>query len=307
MNFKDFAKKKRRFVPGHRSCAGCPMPVIVRTVLAGTDKPVVVSNATGCLEVTSTIYPFSSWNVPWIHSAFENAASTIAGVETAYRALRKRGKIKGEIKFLTFGGDGGTYDIGLQALSGAMERGHDFVYVCYDNEGYMNTGNQRSGATPFGAHTTTEPAGKVLQGKAEFRKSLTEICVAHNIPYVAQASPSNVIDLYKKAEKAFEVKGPAVIVVLSPCTALWKYGTDEAIEIAKLAVETRFWPLYEVENGNYKVNYKPAKHTPIEEFLKRQKRFAHLLKPENKGLIEKIQQHIDQEWAKLLKLSGEIK
>jgi pyruvate ferredoxin oxidoreductase beta subunit len=307
MNMKEFAKKPRRFVPGHRSCAGCPMPVIVRTALAGTDKPVVAANATGCLEVTSTIYPFTSWNIPWIHSAFENAASTVSGVETAYRAFRKKGRMKEDVKFIAFGGDGGTYDIGLQALSGAMERGHDFVYVCYDNQAYENTGGQRSSATPYGSSATTDPAGKIRQGKEEFRKNLTEICVAHNIPYVAQASPSNILDLHGKAKKAFEVKGPAVIVVLSPCTALWKYKTDQAIEIAKLAVETRFWPLYEVENGEYKLNYKPAKFTPVEEFLKEQKRFAHLFRPGNEKLIEKIQKHIDEGWEKLLKLSGENK
>ncbi|MCD6590589.1 MAG: pyruvate ferredoxin oxidoreductase [Candidatus Aenigmarchaeota archaeon] len=305
MMLKEFAKKPRRFVPGHRSCAGCPMPVIVRTVLAAADDPVVVANATGCLEVTSTIYPFSSWNIPWIHNAFENAAATISGVETAYRSWKKKGKIKENIKFLAFGGDGGTYDIGLQSLSGALERGHDFVYVCYDNEGYMNTGNQRSGATPFGAHTTTAPAGKVHKGKEEFPKNLTEIAVAHNIPYVAQASVSNIIDLYNKAKKAFEIKGPAVLVVFSPCTALWKIRTDMAIEVAKLAVETRFWPLYEVENGKYKINYKPSKHVPVEEFLKTQGRFKHLFKPENKHLIEKIQKHIDEGWERLLKKESE--
>ncbi|MBN2043319.1 MAG: pyruvate ferredoxin oxidoreductase [Candidatus Aenigmarchaeota archaeon] len=304
MMLKDFAKKPKRFVAGGRSCAGCAAPIIFRTVLAATDHPVVAGNATGCMEVTSSIYPFTSWNIPWIHNAFENVSSTISGAESAYRALKKRGKIKETIKFVAFGGDGGTYDIGLQSLSGALERGHDFLYVCYDNGAYMNTGNQRSSATPFGASTTTEPAGKVLQGKSLFRKNLTEIVAAHNIPYVAQASVSNIMDLYSKAKRAFEIEGPKFMVVFSPCTTLWKFPPDQTIQIAKLAVESRFWPLYEIENGKYKINYKPSKEVPVEDFLKTQKRFAHLFSPENSHLIEKIQKHTDDEWEKLLKREG---
>ncbi|MFH2028026.1 MAG: thiamine pyrophosphate-dependent enzyme [Nanoarchaeota archaeon] len=304
MNYKQLAEKmqNQKLVPGHRSCSGCGFPQIVRSVLASTDKPIVVANATGCLEVTTTIYPFSSWNVPFVHSAFENAAATISGVEAAYKVFKKKGQIKEEVKFVAFGGDGGTYDIGLQSLSGALERGHDFLYVCYDNEAYMNTGIQRSSATPFGASTTTAPAGKVHQGKEEFHKNLVQICVAHNIPYVAQASVSNLIDLTNKAQKAFEIKGPKVIVCLQPCTLGWKYPSDKTIEIAKLAVESNFWPLYEVENGKYKLTYKPSKPIPIIDFIKTQGRFKHLLKPENKPLLDKIQGHIDSEWQKLLKL-----
>ncbi len=300
MMIKDFAGKPKRFVPGHRTCAGCAIPIIVRTVLAATDNPVVAANATGCLEVTSTIYPFSSWNIPWIHNAFENVSPTITGAETAYKALKKKSKIEEDIKFVAFGGDGGTYDIGLQSLSGALERGHDFLYVTYDNEAYCNTGGQRSGATPFGANTTTEPAGKVKQGKEVFRKRLTEIAAAHGIPYVAQASVSNVMDLYNKAKKAFETKGPKFMLVLSPCTTLWRFKPDETIEIAKLAVESRFWPLYEIENGKYRLNYEPSKKVPVEDFLRTQKRFAHLFKPENKPIIEKIQRRADEEWEKLM-------
>jgi pyruvate ferredoxin oxidoreductase beta subunit len=304
MNFKQLAEKlkEKKLVPGHRSCAGCGFPQIVRAILASTDKPLVASCATGCLEVTSTIYDFSSWNIPFIHSAFENSAATISGVETAYRALKKKGKIKADIKFVAFGGDGGTYDIGLQSLSGALERGHDFLYVCYDNEAYMNTGIQRSSATPLGASTTTAPAGKVHPGKEEFKKDFAKICVAHNIPYVAQASVSNLIDLTAKAQKAFSIKGPKVLVVLQPCTLGWRYPMDKTVEIAKLAVESKFWPLYEVENGKYKLNYKPSKEVPVLDFIKTQGRFKHLLKPENKPIIDKIQAHVNSEWEKLLKL-----
>jgi pyruvate ferredoxin oxidoreductase beta subunit len=307
MNYKQLAEKlqNQKLVPGHRSCSGCGFPQIVRAVLASTDKPVIASCATGCLEVTTTIYPFSSWNIPFIHSAFENSAATITGVETAYRALKKKGKISDEVQFVAFGGDGGTYDIGLQSLSGSLERGHDFLYVCYDNNAYMNTGIQRSSATPFGASTTTAPAGKVHQGKEEFRKDFAKVCVAHNIPYVAQASVSNLIDLTNKAQKAFSIKGPKVLVVLQPCTLGWRYPQDKTIEIAKLAVETKFWPLYEVENGKYKLTYKPSKDVPVTEYIKTQGRFKHLLKPENEHIVEQIQSHVKSEWEKLLKLSGE--
>lgn len=302
MNYKELVNKPQKLAPGHRSCTGCGIPPIVRTVLASTDHPIVASCATGCLEVTTTIYPYTSWRIPFIHSAFENSAATIAGVESAYKALKKRGKIDKEIKFVSFGGDGGTYDIGLQSLSGALERGHDFVYVLYDNEAYMNTGRQRSSATPFGASTTTSPAGKVHQGKEEWKKDMAKICVAHNIPYVAQASVHNPIDLSMKAEKAFKIKGPAVLIVLQPCTLGWKFPTDMTMEIAKLAVESKFWPLYEVENGKYKLNYKPSKEVPIEEYMKPQGRYKHLFRPENKELLEKIRQHVNEEWEKLVKL-----
>lgn len=302
MNYKELVNKPQKLAPGHRSCTGCGIPPIVRTVLASTDHPIVASCATGCLEVTTTIYPYTSWRIPFIHSAFENSAATIAGVESAYKALKKRGKIDKEIKFVSFGGDGGTYDIGLQSLSGALERGHDFVYVLYDNEAYMNTGRQRSSATPFGASTTTSPAGKVHQGKEEWKKDMAKICVAHNIPYVAQASVHNPIDLSMKAEKAFKIKGPAVLIVLQPCTLGWKFPTDMTMEIAKLAVESKFWPLYEVENGTYKLNYKPSKEVPIEEYMKPQGRYKHLFRPENKELLEKIRQHVNEEWEKLVKL-----
>jgi pyruvate ferredoxin oxidoreductase beta subunit len=293
-----------RFTPGHRTCAGCGIPTVVRAVLAATDKPVIVSNATGCLEVASTMDPFTNWNVPYIHNAFENAAATLSGVETAYRALKKKGKIKDDIKFVAFGGDGGTYDIGLQSLSGTLERGHDIVYVCYDNEGYMNTGGQRSSASPIGSSTTTDPAGRVRPGKQEFQKNFTEIAVAHNIPYVAQATIGNWADMMKKAEKAFNVKGPAVLNILTPCILFWKVPTDSAVQISKLAYETNFWPLYEVENGKYTLNYNPQSRKPIIEWIKPQGRYAHLLLPENKALLEKIQRYYDDEFEKLKKKCG---
>jgi len=310
MNLIELAKDQsinKKFVSGHRTCSGCGIPQIVRTVLSASKKPVVVTNATGCLEVTSTIYPYTSWNVPYIHNAFENAAATISGIESAFKVLKRKGKIKRDINFVAFGGDGGTSDIGLQSLSGALERGHRFVYVQYDNQAYENTGVQRSSATPYGADTTTETVGKLHKGKEKFKKDITKIIIAHNIPYIAQASVSNLIDLYNKAEKAFSMNGPAFINVLQPCTLGWKFNTSLTIKIADLAVKTNFWPLYEVENGIYKINYKDEKRLPIMNFLKLQGRFKHLLKEENKHIVDNIQKNIDKEWDNLLRLEKNSK
>jgi len=304
MNPKEIAAKESRFVSGHRMCSGCGIPIIMRQILSAIDGNVVVSCATGCLEVASTIYPFSSWRVPFIHNAFENSPTTISGVEAAYRALKKRGKIKDNIKFLAIGGDGASYDIGLQSLSGALERGHDFVYIAYDNEAYQNTGSQRSSATPYGAWATTSPPGTVKIGKEQFRKNLTKICAAHDIPYVAQSSVHAYSDLTEKVKKAF-ANTPAVIVVLQPCPTNWGFPTDMTIHMSRLAADTCFWPLYEIENGEYKLNYKPNKKLPVEEFLKPQKRFKHLFRDENKEVIGKIQEHVDKEWEKLLSLANE--
>lgn len=305
-NLKELVKKKELFTGGHRLCAGCGIPPIVRLVLRSTDAELVASTATGCLEVGTTIYPYSAWRIPWIHSAFENSAATISGVETAYRALKKRGKIPKdrEIKFIAFGGDGGTYDIGLQALSGALERGHDFLYLCYDNGAYMNTGIQRSSATPLGSNTTTSPAGEVIPGKEEWRKDLTRIVVAHNIPYAAQASPHNWKDLEKKATKALAIKGPTFLNVMSPCPLGWYSKPEDSIKLAKLSTDTCYWPLYEVEDGVLKITYKPREKMPIEDWLKPQGRFKHLFKPGGDKVIEKIQAFIDREWNRLLDLDG---
>ena len=307
-NLKEVVDKKVRFTSGHRMCAGCGAPPVIRTVLRALkeEDDAVITSATGCLEVSSCIYPYTSWKeASFIHSAFENAGATCSGVETAYRALKKKGKITKDIKFIAFGGDGGTYDIGLQSLSGAMERGHDMVYVCYDNEAYMNTGTQRSSATPHFADTTTAPSGKVKNGKSERRKDLTEIMVKHNIPYVAQtALYGNYKDIYEKAEKAIYTNGPAFVNALSPCPRGWGYNPEDLILIQKLAVESCFWPLYEVENGVYHINYKPANKIPVDDFLKMQKRFKHLFIPGNEWMIQEIQKEVDEKWEYLLKMEN---
>ncbi|MEW6523586.1 MAG: thiamine pyrophosphate-dependent enzyme [Bacillota bacterium] len=282
-------------------CAGCGAPIVVRQILRATDHPVVVSNATGCLEVSTSVFPYSAWKTPWIHSAFENAAATISGVEAAYQSLKRQGKLDKEIRFVAFGGDGGTYDIGLQSLSGAMERGHHMVYVCYDNGAYMNTGIQRSSATPLGADTSTTPTGRAVPGKTVHRKDLTAIMAAHNIPYVAQVSPSHWNDLHNKAAKAFEAQGPAFINALAPCWRGWRSEAAESIELCRLAVDTCYWPLFEVEKGNWRITYKPREKKPLVEFLKPQGRFRHLFRPENKEVLERLQAEVDHSWEALLK------
>ncbi len=302
---KEMSRKEEILTGGHRLCAGCGASIVARQVLSATQNPVVVALATGCLEVSTTIYPHTAWRSSYIHNAFENVAATLSGVETAFRALKKRGKLEGDFDFIAFGGDGGTYDIGLQSLSGAMERGHDLLYVCYDNGAYMNTGIQRSSATPSGADTTTSPAGRVIPGKRENRKELTDIIAAHNIPYVAQAAPSNWKDMTRKAQKALESDGSTFLNTLAVCPRGWRTAEEKGIEITKLAVDTCFWPLFEVENGKWKLNYKPKEKLPLVEWLKVQGRFKHLFQKGNEEMLEKMQEYVDQRWQKILRLCGE--
>ena len=301
------SEKSSRLTSGHRMCAGCGAPSVARMILRAV-KPedhVVVSNATGCMEVSTFLYPYTAWTDSYIHTAFENAAATLSGVEACYKSMKAQGKLPADkdTKFIAFGGDGGTYDIGLQSLSGAMERGHDMVYVCYDNGAYMNTGIQRSSATPRFADTTTTPAGSKIPGKMQSRKDLTKIMVGHHLPYVAQTlALSNYKDLYEKAEKAIYTEGPCFLNVMAPCPRGWGYNTEDLMQINKLAVETCYWPLYEVIDGKYKISYKPAKKLPIEEFLKPQKRFKHMFKPGNEWMIEAFQKEVDDRWQELLDL-----
>ena len=283
-NFKEIQEREDRLAPGHRMCAGCGGTIAVRNVLKALhpgDKA-VIGNATGCLEVSTFMYPYTAYEDSYIHNAFENAGATLSGVET-------------------FGGDGGTYDIGFQSLSGAMERGHDMVYVCYDNGAYMNTGIQRSSATPMYADTTTTPAGKVSQGKPQTRKDLAAILAAHNIPYVGQTTfIGNMKDLYTKSERAIYTEGAAFLNVMAPCPRGWRYDAPDIIDVCKSAVETCYWPLFEVIDGKWILNYEPKKKLPIEDFLKRQGRFKHLFKPGNEELIVAFQAEVDRRWEELL-------
>jgi len=299
-NLKKEASKPERFVGGHRLCAGCGAGVAVRGVLrALNDEDKSVSGvATSCLEVSSVLYPFTAWNDNFIHSAFENVAATISGSEAAYNALKRKGKVKDTYKFIAFGGDGGTYDIGFQSLSGAMEREHDMVYVCYDNEAYMNTGLQRSSSTPKYAEVSTAPVGKEIPGKQQHKKDLTEIMVAHNIPYVAQTTfITNCKDLHEKSYKAHYTKGPAFLNILAPCPRGWRYPPEELMTICKLAVETCVWPLYEVIEGEWKLSYEPKQKLPVQDYLKLQGRFSHM----DEAMMADFQKFVDMKWERLLK------
>ena len=303
-NFKETMSKTERLAPGHRMCAGCGGTIAVRNVLRGLHEgdKAVIGNATGCLEVSTFTYPYTAWEDSYIHNAFENAGATRSGVETAYRALKKRGRLPEEetFKFITFGGDGGTYDIGFQSLSGAMERGHDMVYVCYDNGAYMNTGIQRSSATPMYADTTTTPVGTQSDGKMQNRKELAAIIADHDVAYVAQTTlTQDFKDLHLKSEKAIYTKGASFLNILTPCPRGWRYETPEIMKICKLAVETCYWPLFEVDHGKWHLSYEPKKKLPIEDFLKPQGRFKHLFKKGNEDLIVQFQAEVDRRWEEL--------
>ncbi|MCR5108130.1 MAG: pyruvate ferredoxin oxidoreductase [Lachnospiraceae bacterium] len=304
-NLKEIMNKPERLTPGHRMCAGCGATIGVRAVLRALHENdrAVIGNATGCLEVSSYTYPYTAWEDSYIHNAFENAGATLSGVETAYKALKKRGRISEDVnyKFITFGGDGGTYDIGFQSLSGAMERGHDMVYVCYDNGAYMNTGIQRSSATPMYADTTTTPVGKVSNGKLQGRKDLAGIIAEHNVPYVAQTTfTKDFRDIHTKSERAIYTEGACFLNVLAPCPRGWRYEASDVMNICKLAIDTCYWPLFEVDHGKWLLSYEPKHKLPIEDFLREQGRFKHLFKPGNEDLIVQFQEEVDRRWEDLL-------
>ncbi|HEX7475392.1 MAG TPA: pyruvate synthase subunit PorB [Dehalococcoidales bacterium] len=292
---------KERFAPGHRACIGCAEALAVRMVCKVLGDNVIIANATGCMEIVSSQLPYTSWTVPWIHTLFENTAAVASGIEAALKVLTRKGvRDMSATKVVAMAGDGGTADIGLQALSGALERGHNLLYICFDNEAYMNTGIQRSSATPYGATTTTSPAGKTSIGQFTWKKNLPAIAAAHDIPYVATACPSHFRDLMTKVKKGMDVKGPAYIQILSPCPTGWRCPTDNAIEVGRQAVQTGMFPLYEVENGQYKLNYNPETLKPVAEYLKSQGRFRHLSDAD----IAHIQQKVNSEFDKLRNLSG---
>ncbi|HUV75125.1 MAG TPA: pyruvate synthase subunit PorB [Dehalococcoidales bacterium] len=293
---KQTITKDEPFAPGHRACIGCGESLAVRLASKAIGRNSIVICATGCIEIYSSPLPTTSWRVPWIHTLFENTAAVASGVEAACRVLRRKGRgAKEKTNVVAIAGDGGTSDIGMQALSGALERGHDFTYICFDNEAYMNTGIQRSSSTPYGASTTTQPAGKASIGQVTWKKNMPAIAVAHDIPYVATASPSYPFDLMAKVSKAVATPGPAYIHVLSVCPTGWRCPTDSSIKMGRLAVQTGVFPLYEVENGEYKMNVSPAQLKPVAEYLKLQGRFRHL----TEDSINKIQERVTKEYNKL--------
>jgi pyruvate ferredoxin oxidoreductase beta subunit len=305
--FEKFNRFKAKSLPreemlaqGHRACQGCGEVLALRMAMKALGKNVIVCMATGCMEIITTPYPQTAWKVPWIHIAFENPASVASGIESALKVLRRKGKVpKKHIDILAIGGDGSTSDIGLGWISGAFERGHDFTYICLDNEAYMNTGVQRSSCTPYGAMTTTSPPGEKSIGQVTWKKNMPAIAVAHNIPYVATASPAYFLDLMNKVKKAALVKGPAYIHIYSPCPTGWGSAPERSIEFAKLVVETKVFPLYEVIEGRYIMSRKITKPKPVQEYLKGQRRFRHL----DEEHIAYIQQRVNADYEKLIRLS----
>lgn len=311
-NIRDIAEKPDLFLSGHRACAGCAPATVLRMVMKATRGPTIVTEATGCMEVISSIYPYTSWATPWLHTAFETAAANASGIDAALKAQKRKGQLKEHIDIIAIAGDGGTYDIGIQALSGALERGHDFLFVLYDNEGYMNTGIQRSGGTPFGASTTTTPAGSVMQGKLQHKKPISDIVVAHGIEYVATASPYYWKDLLTKVRKGLEVEGPAFLHVFAPCPRGWRSDPANSIDYSKLAVESCVFPLWEAVNGQYQLSspskliaLAPQKKKTAAEYMKGQGRFRHVFTPQGKKVLDEIQRWTDERWAKLLQKCGE--
>jgi len=284
------------FVQGHRACQGCGLALATKLALKALGPNTIVVTATGCLEIVSTPYPYTSWAVPWIHTAFENTAAVASGIEAALKVLMRKGLMeKKKINVVAMAGDGGTADIGLQALSGALERWHNFVYICLDNEAYMNTGIQRSGSTPYLAWTTTSQVGKVLRGKLTVKKNMPAIVAAHGIPYVATATPAYPLDLMNKVRRAAETEGPSYVHILCPCVPGWRIPSESSVKLSRLAVQTGFFPLYEIVDGELRVTVRIIKRKPVAEYLKLQGRFRHLTEED----IAKIQEQVDAECAKL--------
>jgi pyruvate ferredoxin oxidoreductase beta subunit len=293
--------QKEYFAPGHRACQGCAEALAVRLVAKALGRNVVVANATGCMEIVSSPFPFTSWRVPWFHVAFENTAAVASGIESGLKVLMRKGRIPyKKIVTIGMGGDGGTADIGLQALSGALERGHNMIYICTDNEAYMNTGIQRSSATPFGASTTTSPAGRVTMGQITWKKNMPAIVAAHNTPYVATACPSYPIDLVQKVKKAAEIEGPAYVHILSVCPTGWRSTPENSIKLGRLAVETGVFPLYEIERGRYHLSIDFPKLRPMKEYTRLQGRFRHL----TDEMIAEIEKRIHREYEELRAKAG---
>jgi len=291
----ELLKERDKFVDhllcsGHTACPGCGQSIAARLVVRAAGRNVIIINSTGCLEIFTSKYPESAWEVPWLHSLFQNTAAVASGVEAALRAIGRLDKVR----VIAQGGDGSTFDIGFGAISGMFERGHDILYVCYDNEAYMNTGIQRSGSTPTYARTTTSPPGKASVGNLRPKKDLPQIAAAHGIPYVAVASVGYPMDLDRKVRKALSIRGPKYVQIHVPCPLGWGTEPSRTIDYARLAVNTGLYPLYEVEDGVTMV-VKIPQRVPVEEYLKGQVRFRHLLEGAGrKQEIAEIQKLADQ-------------
>ncbi|MCS7107703.1 MAG: thiamine pyrophosphate-dependent enzyme [Acidilobaceae archaeon] len=295
--------REELFAPGHGLCAGCTAATIIRHLLKVAGKNTIVVNATGCVEVSTTMYPYTSWKVPWLHVAFENASAAASGIEASLKVLARKGLIERDrkINVIVLAGDGGTYDIGLQALSGMLERGHRVLYVLYDNEAYMNTGIQRSGSTPLHAWTTTTPIGKVLRGKPQRKKPIADIVLAHGIDYVATTNVAYLMDMLQKFSKALELEGPSFLHVLQPCPTGWRFEPKYGIKLGRLAVETAMWINWESTKGDFKVTTRVPKRKHVRHYLTLQGRFRGLTEKE----IEEVQEHVNREVERINKLVGE--
>jgi pyruvate ferredoxin oxidoreductase beta subunit len=278
-------EKKDLFTSGHRACGGCGQALAARLVQDASGENTIACVATGCLEVFSSPYPDPSWRIPFLHSLFENASAVASGVEAAYKALKK-----GPVNIIAQGGDGSTADIGFQSISGMFERGHNVLYVCYDNEAYMNTGVQRSSFTPLGARTTTTPMGNKTR-----KKNLPLIAADHGIPYVATATVDDFRDLQRKVKTALSIEGPKYIHIMAPCPLGWGHHGELTVKICRLAKDTGLFPIYEIIDGKMtNVRKIPAK-VPVEEYLKLQGRFSHLFKKGgSKETIAEIQEIANQ-------------
>ncbi len=297
LSLPELVDREELFAPGHRACTGCGEALAVRLTGKALGRNVIIVSATGCMEVVSSQLPYTTWRVPWIHTLFENTAAVASGIEAGLKAMTKKGsRPDRKVTVVAMAGDGGTSDIGLQALSGALERGHNFLYICLDNEAYMNTGIQRSSATPYGAATTTSPAGKVSIGQVTRKKNMPAIVAAHNIPYIATTCPSYPLDLIAKVTKGAATQGPAYIHILSICPIGWRSPPELTIRMGRLAVQTGIFPLYEIENGEYKLSVKPSRIRPVQDYLKLQGRFRHL----SAATITEIQHRVDSEYRQLL-------
>lgn len=302
-NLKEFSTSNERFEGAHLLCPGCAHSMIVRELMNCTDDNLVISTNTGCLEVSTAVYPYTSWDTSWIHIGFENAATAAAGAEAMYKARKRKGTLKNPdapVKFVAFGGDGSTYDIGFQWLSGAVERGHNFTYICLDNENYANTGGQRSSATPIGASTTTAPAGRVSYGEKRNKKDMLAIMAANGASYVAQVAPNKWKNMAQAFQKALATDGPCYINAMSACTTEWKFDPKDTINVSDLATDSLAFPLYEIINGTeLNITYRPKNILPVRDYLAAQGRFKHLFKPENAYLIDEWQKRVDAKWEYL--------
>jgi pyruvate/2-oxoacid:ferredoxin oxidoreductase beta subunit len=276
---------------GHIGCLGCGGTLAMRYLLKALGKRTMVTIPACCMAIMSGVYPRGFLKVPLLDVAFETAAASASGIRAALDAKGVK-----DVHVVGFAGDGGTADIGIQALSGAAERGDNIIYVMYDNEAYMNTGIQRSGATPYGAWTTTTPVGTTRDFKRRPKKNMVEIMAAHDVPYAATASVAYPEDFVKKVQKAADMEGTRFFHVFSPCPTGWRYSPEMTIQIGVLAYQTGVFPMYEVENGVYRMTKKPAKRKPVNEYLHVQGRFRHLTDEDT----AKIQKSVDRNWEMLL-------